>query len=249
MQRGHDVHVLDLATTGLKPELVRALGATYHSRPASELGLHPSIVVECTGVAPLIRGATETAAAGGIVCLTGVAGPVVPVASATTLLTDVVLKNLPGRQRHCDRRCLRLRPRQRRAHRSPDDRARGLEEGVPDGLTVDSDGNLWVAVWGGGELRRYSPTGALLSVLPVPVERPTSCAFGGPDSSTLFFTSARDGLDDEAVASQPDAGRYSASIISVPRGHHASRIAECRRRAPPRREDAAGFVTSRTVAR
>jgi threonine dehydrogenase-like Zn-dependent dehydrogenase len=95
VQQGHDVHVLDRATTGLKPELVQALGATYHTGPVAELGLHPDIVVECTGVAPLVRGAAEAAAAGAIVCLTGVGGPIVPDASSPTmLLTDAVLKNL-----------------------------------------------------------------------------------------------------------------------------------------------------------
>ena len=95
VQQGHDVHVLDLATTGLKPELVQALGATYHTGPISEIGLHPDVVVECTGAAQLIRGAAERAGAGAIICLTGVGGPVVPDASApTTVLTDAVLKNL-----------------------------------------------------------------------------------------------------------------------------------------------------------
>ncbi len=94
VQQGGDVHVLDLATTGPKPALVEALGATYHTGSITELGLAPDIVVECTGVAPLIRGAAEVAAPGAIICLTGVGGPVVPDASApTTLLTDAVLKN------------------------------------------------------------------------------------------------------------------------------------------------------------
>ncbi len=95
VQFGGDVHVLDRVTSGQKPALVEALGATYHTGPVSELGLRPDIVVECTGVAPLIRGAAETMAAGGIICLTGVGPPIVPDASApTTLMTDAVLKNL-----------------------------------------------------------------------------------------------------------------------------------------------------------
>jgi glucose 1-dehydrogenase len=95
VQQGADVHVLDRATDGRKPGLVRALGATYHSDPVAVLELAPDIVVECTGVAPLIRGAAESTAPGGIICLTGVGGPIVPDASApTTLLTDAVLKNL-----------------------------------------------------------------------------------------------------------------------------------------------------------
>jgi threonine dehydrogenase-like Zn-dependent dehydrogenase len=95
VQRGHNVHVLDLATAGLKPELVGELGATYHAGTIAETGLSPDIVVECTGAAQLIRGAMERARAGAIVCLTGVGGAVVPDASSpTTLLTDTVLKNL-----------------------------------------------------------------------------------------------------------------------------------------------------------
>jgi threonine dehydrogenase-like Zn-dependent dehydrogenase len=94
-QVGRDVHVLDRATGGRKPALVEALGATYHTGAVSELGLNPDIVVECTGVAALIRGAAEAVAPGGIICLTGVGPPIVPDASApTTLMTDTVLKNL-----------------------------------------------------------------------------------------------------------------------------------------------------------
>jgi glucose 1-dehydrogenase len=94
VQQGGDVHVLDRATTGRKPALVEALGATYHTGPIAELGLAPDIVLECTGVAPLVRAAAEAAAPGAVICLTGVGGPVVPDASApTTLLTDAVLKN------------------------------------------------------------------------------------------------------------------------------------------------------------
>ena len=82
------------------------------------------------------------------------------------------------------------------------------EPGVaPDGLTVDEDGGIWVALWGGGAVRRYRPDGTLLTVVPLPVDRPTSCVFGGPDRSTLFVTTARQGLDDEALSRQPHAGR------------------------------------------
>jgi glucose 1-dehydrogenase len=94
VQQGGDVHVLDRATTGRKPALVEALGATYHTGPIPEVGLAPDIVLECTGVARLVRGAAEAAAPGAVICLTGVGGPIVPDASApTTLLTDAVLKN------------------------------------------------------------------------------------------------------------------------------------------------------------
>jgi sugar lactone lactonase YvrE len=82
------------------------------------------------------------------------------------------------------------------------------EPGVAgDGLTVDDGGDLWVAMWGGGAVRRYDPEGSLRATVPLPVDRPTSCAFGGPRSATLFITTAREGLDASALARQPDAGR------------------------------------------
>ena len=72
VQRGLDVHVLDRAEDGAKPELVRALGATYHAVPAPDTGLAPDIVLECTGAAPVIVDALDVVAPGGVVCLTGV---------------------------------------------------------------------------------------------------------------------------------------------------------------------------------
>ena len=81
-------------------------------------------------------------------------------------------------------------------------------EGIaPDGLTVDDRGDIWVALWGGGALRRYRPDGSLLATVAVPVDRPTSCAFGGPGRSILFVTTARHGLDRASLQRQPDAGR------------------------------------------
>jgi len=78
---------------------------------------------------------------------------------------------------------------------------------APDGLTVDEEGAIWVALFDGGAVRRYAPDGALLTTVEMPVDRPTSCAFGGVDRSTLFVTTARHGLDAAALARQPDAGR------------------------------------------
>jgi glucose 1-dehydrogenase len=95
VQHGVDVHVLDQVTEGRKPALVEALGASYHTGPIGELDLDPDIVIECTGVAPLIRAAAEAIAPGGIICLTGVGGEIVPDSSRpTTVMTDAVLKNL-----------------------------------------------------------------------------------------------------------------------------------------------------------
>jgi sugar lactone lactonase YvrE len=80
-------------------------------------------------------------------------------------------------------------------------------EGVPDGLTVDADGCVWVAMWGGSALRRFTPDGQPDAVLPVPVSQPTSCAFGGPGLADLYITTARVGLTEDELAAQPLAGR------------------------------------------
>jgi sugar lactone lactonase YvrE len=76
--------------------------------------------------------------------------------------------------------------------------------GVPDGLAVDVDGCLWVAMHGGREVRRYDPTGRVVGVVPVPVLQPSSCVFG-PDGR-LYITSARNGLSPEALARSPLSG-------------------------------------------
>ncbi len=70
-------------------------------------------------------------------------------------------------------------------------------EGVSDGLTVDADDCVWVAIWGAGAIRRFSPTGEVLGEVRVPALRSTSCAFGGPDLGTLFITSAAVGATPE----------------------------------------------------
>ncbi|WP_166831458.1 glucose 1-dehydrogenase [Thalassoroseus pseudoceratinae] len=72
VQRGFDVHVLDLAEDGLKPELVEELGATYHHDGIQEACCGADIVVECTGVGRLVYEATQCNAHSGIVCLTGI---------------------------------------------------------------------------------------------------------------------------------------------------------------------------------
>ncbi|MBC9724157.1 SMP-30/gluconolactonase/LRE family protein [Streptomyces sp. TRM68367] len=66
--------------------------------------------------------------------------------------------------------------------------------GFPDGLTVDAEGCVWVALWEGGAVRRYTPAGSLDRVIPLPVPRVTACTFGGPDLTELYITTARTGL-------------------------------------------------------
>ena len=79
--------------------------------------------------------------------------------------------------------------------------------GVPDGLTVDLDGYVWVAMWDGGALRRFAPSGEPDAVVPVPVARPTSVAFGGNGMAELFVTTASQGLTPAQREAQPLAGR------------------------------------------
>lgn len=94
-QFGRQVHVLDRVTAGSKPALVEQLGAVYHTGTVADLGLRPDIVIECTGVVPLILEAADAAAPGGIVCLTGIGSAPAAVDSRPSVLaSDAVLKNL-----------------------------------------------------------------------------------------------------------------------------------------------------------
>ncbi len=94
VQLGRDVHVLDRVTTGPKPAMVEELGASYHTGTVADLGLSPDIVVECTGVVPLILDATAATAPGGIVCLTGIGPVATESVTGRGLANDAVLGNL-----------------------------------------------------------------------------------------------------------------------------------------------------------
>jgi threonine dehydrogenase-like Zn-dependent dehydrogenase len=149
VQRGLEVHVLDLPTEGTKPELVRALGATYHTGSVAALGLEPDVIVECTGVGQVITDAIRAIGAGGIVCLTGVGsggrtvGPAAAdVAAAAVLKNNAVVGSVNANRRHwyrasealarADRSWLaRLVSRRER----PEDLARALRRS-PDDIKV-----------------------------------------------------------------------------------------------------------------
>ena len=80
------------------------------------------------------------------------------------------------------------------------------EDGYPDGMTVDAEDCLWIAYWDGWCVRRFSPEGALLAEIPVPIQKPTSVAFGGADMDRIFISSASRDLTPDELANQPDAG-------------------------------------------
>lgn len=82
----------------------------------------------------------------------------------------------------------------------------GDGDGYPDGMTVDADDCLWIAFWDGWCVRRFAPDGQQIGEIPVPVQRPTSCTFGGDDLDQLFITSASRDLTPAQKAGQPDAG-------------------------------------------
>ncbi|QIP87939.1 SMP-30/gluconolactonase/LRE family protein [Streptomyces sp. Tu 2975] len=142
-----------------------------------------------------------------------------PDGTATTVLADVAVSNGTGwspdgrRMYYIDsptRRIdvLDLRPDDplpvnRRPLAAVEDGA-----GYPDGLTVDADGCVWVALWDGAAVRRYTPEGVLDRVVKLPVRRPTACAFGGAGLTDLYVTSARK----ERTAPHP----LSGSLLVLP---------------------------------
>jgi len=92
-----------------------------------------------------------------------------------------------------------------------------IDSGVPDGLAVDMDGCIWLAVWGGSRVSKISPQGKILEEYHFPVAQPSSCAFGS--DGTLYVTSARAGISEAELLNQPLAGSLftlSTSTAGVP---------------------------------
>lgn len=79
-------------------------------------------------------------------------------------------------------------------------------DAFPDGLTTDEDGGVWVALFGGGEVRRFDSQGTLTHIVEIPVKQVTSCCFGGADMSELYITTAQNGMDSDSLIRQPLAG-------------------------------------------
>jgi sugar lactone lactonase YvrE len=93
--------------------------------------------------------------------------------------------------------------------------ARTQAPAIPDGSTVDADGCLWNAEYDGWRIVRYAPGGTIDRVVDLPVQRPTSCAFGGANLDVLYITTASQRLTDEERARQPLAGAVLALDVGV----------------------------------
>jgi L-arabinonolactonase len=89
------------------------------------------------------------------------------------------------------------------------------QPGSPDGSTIDAEGFLWNAQWDGWRLVRYAPDGRIDRIVELPVQKPTSCMFGGEDLSILYVTSAVWDLAGEALSAQPQAGGLFALDVGV----------------------------------
>ncbi len=99
----------------------------------------------------------------------------------------------------------------------------GEDDGLPDGLAVDSDGGVWVAHWGGWAVRRIAQDGTTDAVVELPVSHVASCAFGGDGLEQLYITTAWYGLADRGREQQPLAGSLfvvgDVGVSGAPVGH------------------------------
>ena len=149
----------------------------------------------------------------------------------TTVLTGTTISNGLGWSPDGTQLLLHRQPDAARRRRSTATRRRGalenrrplaaveVEGAVPDGMTVDAEGCLWVALHGGWGLHRYSPDGELVAEVGLPVARITSCCFGGPELRDLYVTTRREGLSEAEAAAQPLAGallRLDVGVAGLP---------------------------------
>jgi sugar lactone lactonase YvrE len=89
------------------------------------------------------------------------------------------------------------------------------EDGFPDGLAVDAEGFVWSAHWGGSRITRYDPEGKIERVVEVPVPQVTACAFGGPDLTDLYITTAWSGMTEAERAAHPMSGDLFALNVGI----------------------------------
>jgi sugar lactone lactonase YvrE len=91
-----------------------------------------------------------------------------------------------------------------------------LDDGIPDGIALDAEEHLWVAVHGAGQVRRFAPDGSLAGCLDVPAPHTTSVAFAGDDLRTLVVTTGAGELDEEQLRAAPDSGRLFTTRVDAP---------------------------------
>ena len=89
------------------------------------------------------------------------------------------------------------------------------DRGYPDGSTIDSEGGLWNCRWEGGCVIRFAPDGSIDHIVEVPVQRVTSCTFGGKDLDTLYITTARWDMSEQEISENPNAGSLYAAVPGV----------------------------------
>jgi sugar lactone lactonase YvrE len=99
--------------------------------------------------------------------------------------------------------------------------------GWPDGMTTDTDGNLWIALWGGAQVTKWNPnTGQLLEQIPVPALQTSSCIFGGKNMNELYVTSARKGMSEADLQKYPLSGglfKVETKVTGMPTFEFISR--------------------------
>lgn len=114
-----------------------------------------------------------------------------------------------------------------------------LSDGYPDGMTIDAEDHLWIAVWGKGQVRRYSPAGELIRAIDVPAPFVSSVCFAGASLSTLVITTSNRDLDEAGRAQYPDAGRLftiAPGVVGAPQPPWSGRLPDTRetKALPPR---------------
>jgi sugar lactone lactonase YvrE len=102
-------------------------------------------------------------------------------------------------------------------------------EGAPDGLCIDVNGAIWVAVWGGYEVRAYAPSGEQFARVRVATAQPSCCAIGGANGTTLYVTTAQEDLEQATLDAEPDAGRLfcvDVGVAGLALGTYRPRVAQ-----------------------